>query len=199
MSHNDYRRQQNFWCAIEGVTFGLAYGAALCWGSVCLLASFRPNDMAAPYWSRFPLRSDTTGIIAFIGVAIFLTCSNFLRLRRRQSEADSPQSSPASDSIYIGILAAAQTIAFLATGLFIYLSVNAVTHPATLSVAATHLASWPTEGTLRVIALLLCVCSLSLLRFRQAMNGGAVRSWPAGELPELARETTATLRPARLR
>jgi hypothetical protein len=35
-------------------------------------------------------------------------------------------------------------------------------------VQATHFASWPTEGTLRVAALLLCVLSVGWLRFTSA-------------------------------
>ena len=62
----------------------------------------------------------------------------------------------------------AEVVALLATGLVVYLSVNAVTHPATLTIEATHFASWPTEGTLRVVALVLCVLSVGMLRFMSA-------------------------------
>ena len=62
-------------------------------------------------------------------------------------------------------MAAAETVAVLATGLFGYLSVNAVTHPATQQIQATHLLSWPTEGTLRVVALLLCIVSFGMVRY----------------------------------
>ena len=62
-------------------------------------------------------------------------------------------------------MAAAETVAVLATGLFVYLSVNAVTHQFTLQIHATHLLSWPTEGTLRVAALLLCIVSFGVVRY----------------------------------
>jgi hypothetical protein len=62
-------------------------------------------------------------------------------------------------------MAAAETVAVLATGLFGYLSVNTVTHPATQQIQATHLLSWPTEGTLRVGALLLCIVSFGMVRY----------------------------------
>jgi hypothetical protein len=56
---------------VEASALGLSYGAALCWGSVCLLASFRPDGLSAPYWSGLPdLRSDTTGIAAFATLAV---------------------------------------------------------------------------------------------------------------------------------
>jgi len=59
--------------------------------------------------------------------------------------------------------AIAAAVAILAT--LLYLSVNAVTHPATLLIRATHVLPWPSEGTLRVLALFLCLCSVSMLRF----------------------------------
>ena len=42
---------------------------------------------------------------------------------------------------------------------------NTVTHPATQQIQATHLLSWPTEGTLRVVALLLCSVSFGMIRY----------------------------------
>ena len=64
-------------------------------------------------------------------------------------------------------------VAVLVTGLVIYLSVNTVTHPATLDIHATHLASWPTEGTLRVESLVLCACAVAVLRFLHARPNNA--------------------------
>ena len=42
MSVKPVTGERRHWLAIEALTFGLAYGAGLCWASVCLLASFRP-------------------------------------------------------------------------------------------------------------------------------------------------------------
>jgi hypothetical protein len=71
-------------------------------------------------------------------------------------------------------------VAVLATGLFAYLSVNAVTHPFTLQIQATHLLTWPTEGTLRVAALLLCVVSFGLFRYlRPRIVAGRVSPAPS--------------------
>jgi hypothetical protein len=69
----------------------------------------------------------------------------------------------------------AEVVAVLSTALVVYLSVNAVTHPATLLIQATHFARWPTEGTLRVIALLLCVLSVGWLRFMTARLSAPTR------------------------
>jgi len=68
------------------------------------------------------------------------------------------------------MLAVSETTAVVATGLAVYISVNAVTHPATLEIQATHLAAWPTEGTLRVAALLLCMCSVTVLRYLRGVR-----------------------------
>ena len=164
----------NIWLAIESLTFGLAYSAGLCWVSVCILASFRPNSLSAPYWSGIRgLRSDTCGILAFFSVAIFLTCSEFLRLRRRTTGITKSSKIAFNGWISLAMYAFAETIAVLATGMIIYLSVNSITHPMTLGKQATHLMSWPSEGTLRVIALTLSGCSVGMLRFmRSKRNAG---------------------------
>jgi hypothetical protein len=60
----------------------------------------------------------------------------------------------------------------LATGLVAYISLNAVTHPATLQLHATHLATWPTEGTLRVDALAASACAVAALRYFRATRSG---------------------------
>lgn len=57
----------------------------------------------------------------------------------------------------------------MSTGLVAYISVNAVTHPFTLHLQATHFAPWPTEGTLRVIALAACAASVGLTHY---LHGG---------------------------
>ena len=80
-----------------------------------------------------------------------------------------PGSGPAAGATELLALAISETVALLATALVVYLSVNAVTHPATLMIHATHLAAWPTEGTLRVAALLLCTCSAAALRYLVAV------------------------------
>jgi hypothetical protein len=163
--------------AIEAITAGLAFGSVLWWASTCLVGSFRPQGMAAPYWPSMPdLRTDTAGFIAFIISVICLITSKYLRLHRCHSvEFSGRKVAPAGKIVGIENVsirsitqAVCETIAVLATGLVSYLSVNAVTHPATLLMRATHLLSWPTEGTLRIISLILCVGSVSVLRFLRA-------------------------------
>jgi hypothetical protein len=167
VSYQLFLHRQSRWLAIEAVTFGLAYSAGLWWGSVCLLASFRPDDLSAPYWAGLPdLRADTSGTLAFFAFAALFGCSEFLRLRRGRPEvAARGDSVPLYGAVAAAALAVAETVAVLATSLVIYLSVNAVTHPVTLNRQATHFSTWPTEGTLRMIALVLCVFSVSALRF----------------------------------
>lgn len=153
-------------CVVEAVATGLAYGAGLTCASALLLASFRPYDLAMPYWSRISwLRTDTCGAASFVVVAVALVVSEYLRLRRNGGRRRRP--SGVRSRSYLA-RAVAEVIAVLATGLVVYLSVNAVTHPWTLTVQATHFVRWPTEGTLRVAALLLCVLSVGWLRFTSA-------------------------------
>lgn len=151
---------------MEALAVGLAYMAGLCWASVCLLASFRPDDLSSPYWRGLPgLRSDTCGILAFFAVAVCLATSEYLRLSRRRDAAARSEQAPSGRPAKFLAVAVSETVAVLATGLVGYLSMNAVTHPATLGVEATHLAAWPTEGTLRVAALVSCACSIAVLRY----------------------------------
>lgn len=156
---------------------GLGYAAALCWASVCLLASFRPDRLSSPYWSDIPhLRYDTSGIAAFVLAAVSLCGSEYLRWRRRAAAECLPGGQwPASHRpgaagrlsgrCPLLVLSASETSALLCSGLVVYLSVNAVTHPATLRLRATHLLSWPAEGTLRVVALLFAAASVAVLRY----------------------------------
>jgi uncharacterized membrane protein len=159
------------WLAVEAAAAGLAFGALLEWVSTALVGSFRPQYLADPYWRGVPwLRTDTSGFAAFIIAAACVLASEYLRLRRRRLAASrgtagtSPPRAAPGDGVLLAF-AASETVVILATGLFSYLSVNAVTHHFTLQLQATHLLSWPTEGTLRVVALLLCVCSFGLLRY----------------------------------
>ena len=81
--------------ALEASAAGLAYAAGLCWASVCLLASFRPDDLSTPYWRGVPgLRSDTCGILAFLAVAVCLATSEYLRLGRRRDAAAGNKQAP---------------------------------------------------------------------------------------------------------
>jgi uncharacterized membrane protein len=156
-------------CVIEAAATGVAYGAALFCASTLLVASFRPYDLAMPYWSRVSwLRTDTGGAASFVVVGVTLVVSEYLRLRRNGGRRRRTSGIRPSASRTYFARAVAEVIALLATGLVVYLSVNSVTHPATLLIHATHFASWPTEGTLRVCALLLCVLSVGSLRFMTA-------------------------------
>jgi hypothetical protein len=180
--------------AVEASAAGLAFGALLEWASTALIGSFRPLDLPQPYWRGIPgLRTDTSGFAAVIVAAVCLLTSEYLRLRRRQRVAVAGESGAAASSspglsgpATLLALAASETVAVLATGLFSYLSVNAVTHPFTLQIQATHLLSWPTEGTLRVTALLLSTVSFGLFRYlRPAVVAG--RASPASSRPGQSR------------
>jgi hypothetical protein len=163
-------------CVVEAAATGVAYGAGLTCASALLLACFHPYDLAMPYWSRLSgLRTDTCGAASFLVVAVTLVVSEYLRLRRNGGRRRRTSGIRYRGSWTYFARAVAEVTALLATGLVVYLSVNAVTHPATLTMSATHFTRWPTEGTLRVIALLLCVLSVGWLRFMTARLSGEGR------------------------
>jgi hypothetical protein len=166
--------------ALEAAAFGVGYTSVLCWASTCLVATFGGAPLASPYWPVLPwLRTDTTGVIAFALAAVSLVISRYLRLRRIGAGAVARP--PVTRPAYVhAVQAVAETAAVLATALVAYLSLNVVTHSVTLRLQLTHLWPWPSEGTVRVIALGICVVSVAATRYlRSAANSsvsGQVRS-----------------------
>jgi hypothetical protein len=163
--------------AFEAAAAGLAYGAGLCAASAFLVASFQPGWLSYPYWDALPwLRTDTCGVLAFFVASISFATSEYLRARRgtRPTARD-------NDLRRSLALAISKTGIVFATVLFVYLSTNAVTHPWTLSLPATHLGGWPTEGALRALSVLVCAGSAAALRYLTGSRCGP----PDGE-PEKA-------------
>jgi hypothetical protein len=163
------RGQDNRRLVVESAAFGLGYAAALVWGGSALVGSFGHAD-AYPYWPAIPhLRTDTSGVLGF-GVAIVsLVISRYLQLRRRNGAPAQPAGAPvARPARVLALQALAETAALLGTGLVIYLSFNEVTHPETLRIHLTHLLPWPSEGTVRVIALGVCLVAVATSRYLRA-------------------------------
>jgi hypothetical protein len=161
----------------ESAAFGLGYTAVLIWGGSALVASFTDHE-AWPYWPAIPhLRTDTSGVIAF-GIAIVtLSLSKYLELRRHGAGPVAPAGRPvARPAGVLAVQAIAETAVILSTALVIYLSFNAVTHPETLSLQLTHLWPWPSEGTVRVIGLGICLVAVATRRYLRASA-----SQPAGQ------------------
>jgi hypothetical protein len=156
----------------EAAATGLAVSGGLCWAGAAALAGFRPHLLGLPYWYEIPrLRTDTCGAVAFLATAICLVISKYLRLRRLAAAGPAPVPGPvpagAGERLTVAV---SETAAVLSAALVAYLSVNAVTHPQTLGIQATHFASWPTEGTLRVLALVVCAVSVGVLRYIRATS-----------------------------
>lgn len=82
-----------------------------------------------------------------------------------------------------------------------YLSPNAVTHPYTLRLQQTHLLPWPSEGTVRVIALGICLAGVATSRYLRAC-AAIPRQTPtvkgkaslSVEVHRISRNTVLTLR-----
>jgi len=165
---------------VESAAFGLGYTTVLIWAGTALVAVFSGGE-ADPYWPAIPhLRTDTAGVIAFAVAAISLTVSKYLQLRRRTGVPAQPAARPHG---VLAVQAVAETAAALSTGLVAYLSLNAVTHPITLRIQLTHLWPWPSEGTVRVIGLGICLVAVATSRYLRAT---ATRPSQAAPVPEKA-------------
>ena len=166
--------------AVEAAAFGIGYTSVLCWASTCLVGTFGGGLLGSPYWPVLPwLRTDTTGVTAFALAAVSLTVSKYLRLRRTQTGAI-PRHLVRRPASAHAVQAIAETAAVLATALVIYLSLNVVTHSVTLRIQLTHLWPWPSEGTVRVIALGICIASVSVTRYLRSTAISGARDHAPG-------------------
>jgi len=168
---------------VESVALGLGYAAGLVFGGTALVAAFSNNE-ADPYWAIIPaLRTDTSGVIAFMVALVSLPVSRYLELRRRGDRGDTP-ARPVSRSAGVhAVQAAAEAGLVLATGLVVYLSLNAVTHPWTLQAQLTHLAPWPSEGTVRVLGLAVCLAAVATRHYLRATATRPADAAPPAENP----------------
>jgi hypothetical protein len=176
------RSQDQQKLVVESVAFGLGYTAVLIWAGTALVASFTGGE-SNPYWPAIPgLRTDTTGALAFAAAVVGLVLSKYLQLERRSGPPARPAPRPAGVNL---VQAVAETAAFLSTAVVIYLSLNAVTHPFTLRLQLTHLWPWPSEGTVRVIALAVCLAAVAVTRYLRATAG------PSGQRAAVPESTDA--------
>jgi hypothetical protein len=153
---------------VESVALGLGYAAVLVWGGSALVAAFSPYE-SYPYWPAIPhLRTDTSGVLAFIVSLVCLSVSRYLELRRRAVRGDIPVTPAVRPAGVLAVQAVAEAAVVCATGLVIYLSLNAVMHPWTLPIRLTHLLPWPSEGTVRVIGLAVCVAGVAIRHYLRA-------------------------------
>jgi hypothetical protein len=148
------------------VALGLGYAAVLIWVGSAFVGSFGDFDDAYPYWPAIPhLRTDTAGALAFAVAIVTLVLSRYLQLRRGGRRPAEPAGRPAGVH---ALQSVTDTGLILGTALVLYLSVNAAMHPWTLPVQLSHLAPWPSEGTVRVIALAFCLVGAAVRRYLRA-------------------------------
>jgi hypothetical protein len=168
---------------VESVALGLGYATMLIFGGSALVAAFSNNE-SSPYWALIPrLRTDTSGVIAFAVALVSLAVSRYLELRRRGDRGDTPVRPVSRSAGVHAVQAVAEAALVLATALVIYLSLNAVTHPWTLEVQLTHLAPRPSEGTVRVVGLFVCLAALATRHYLRATATRPADAAPPAENP----------------
>lgn len=161
-------RQDNRRLVVESAALGLGYATTLIWIGSAFVGSFGDFADAYPYWPAIPkLRTDTAGFIAF-GIAIIaLVTSRYLELgRRNRAPAETVAVTRPAGVLLVQALADVAVV--LGTGLVLYLSVNEAMHPWTLPVQLTHLLPWPSEGTVRVLTLGICLVAVAVRRYLRA-------------------------------
>ena len=89
------------------------------------------------------------------------------------------------------VQAVAEAAAVLATGIVIYLSLNAVVHPWSLRMQLTHLWPWPSEGTVRVIALAICWAAVATRRYLRTSATRPSEAAPVAEVGQAERHRGA--------
>jgi hypothetical protein len=162
------RRQYRRRLVVESASLGLGYTAVLVWIGSALVGSFTDYE-AYPYWPVISrLRTDTAGFIAFAVAIVTLVLSRYLQLRRRAAAPAGPARPAARPAGAHLLQALADTAVVLGTGLVLYLSMNEVTHPVTLRLQLTHLLPGPSEGTVRVIGLAVCLAGATVRRYLRA-------------------------------
>jgi hypothetical protein len=168
-----YEDRRKWRVLFEGAVGGLAYATTLLVLSVFAAGSFRPEELPKPYWARLPgVRTDTIGVICFCVATLSGATADYLRLTRSYAHSSTTNRPRCSARL----LAIARALTVAASAVVIYLSINAITHPRTLSLRATHFISWPTEGTLRVAALVFVGVTAATTRTQQI----TLRARPGG-------------------
>jgi hypothetical protein len=153
----------------------------LIFGGSALVAAFSDYE-AYPYWPAIPhLRTDTSGFLAFGVALVSLAVSRYLELRRRGALGDTPVRPVSRSAGVHAAQAVADAAVVCATGLVIYLSLNAVTHPWSLPLQLSHLWQGPSEGTSRVIGLAACWIAVAIRHYLRATATRPAGAAPAGE------------------
>jgi hypothetical protein len=148
---------------IEGGVSGLTYASGLVALSAFLVGSFRSRDLSHSYVGHLAwLRVDSFGIACFFVATVGLATSSYLRRSRWVTPRTVTDRSPGTVSSLT--TAVARSLIAAGTTLVVYISINSVTHPITLGRPVTHLLSWPTEGTLRVVSLIVVAFAVAIDR-----------------------------------
>lgn len=149
------------------------------WVYVAFVAVLDPRLLSHPLNESLAIRKDTFGALCFLASAIAYFVAQILcHHGQDQRAAALPAQAGVADSasVFLGALRLAPhlypgstLVALLRTGFFYatlgwaYIAMNSVSHPWTLSLPLTHLASWPREGAFGVACFVLSlVCYLTL-------------------------------------
>lgn len=132
----------------------LVYGL-LGWIYVAAYATAYPRDLSQHVAAVVPLRRDTFGVLAFAASALAA-----ITLQARTGRLWVRRVEPIRRTLH----AVLNTVAGYGLLVWVYLCVNSMTHPWTLSMQLTHFSPWPSEGATAVASYAASAIALFLVR-----------------------------------
>lgn len=122
----------------------LQLSSFLVWAYVAAIAVWVPSNLPHRFEGTLPIRTDTAGVLAFSSSLVFATVVTVL----------SSWAAPAHRLRRFVFTLCLNAGLYCWSG-WLYISCNSITHPYTLHMPLTHLASWPDEGTFATTCMLL--------------------------------------------
>jgi len=120
----------------------LQFSAFLVWAYVAAIAVWAPQDLPRRFDGTLPLRTDTTGALAFSASVLLALVVTLLY----------SQAVPRARLARFISLFCTNGSLYCWAG-WLYISCNSITHPYTLRLPLTHLVPWPDEGTFAIVCL----------------------------------------------
>jgi hypothetical protein len=145
------------------------------WLYVAAVAAVHPHYLPGALTHWLPLRRDTFGALCFAASAVGFLLLNVLGDRAGwlpfPAATDEPERRDGSEMFRHRLLPAVlRTVFGYGLLIWLYVCVNSLTHPETISRQLTHFLAWPLEGDTGSVCFVLSAVAFLLLRMRVTPN-----------------------------